>query len=719
LKIVQNELELYQLAKKLKQSSVRFFDTEATGLRVRHPGVVQITGFTFAMDDNIDDKVYYIPVGHDFEGEYERGHVDFEKLGLNPSDFPFFKEEILDGEYYNLDLDDVLSALTPVFYDPNGILVAHNLSFDLHVLANLGIDIELIFAIGKIFDTMIAFHTVDEEAEKKLESIVRRRYHLIKTDFDDVVATVTGEEKKSVGLKANNKASFQHVQIPIGAYYSGEDVWFMKQLYYEVIDEMIEDGQDKLFYKMRMPFLPVLWRMERRGVKVDLVKLDRMTVKAKEELDKIQYAIYELCGAEFNIGSGQQVAEILHGHKKHLKDKNQGGFKESYNKHLVAINFGFPVFNWTEGGKKNDKKTKKMLAIPQTDEDSLTELLNLEWNQKYGVTEKYFETGKKVIVLLLRYAKLKKLHSSFMVGLKENIYADGKAHPSYNICGTDSWRLSCDSPNLQQLPRPLEGDEDDYEFWIQFEIRELFVPDNEDEVIIAADWSNLEKRITAHMTKDKNLIRLFEENLDGHGQVATLVFPECADIHPNKVKKLFPHLRQHAKAIGFAMDYGGTAFAVSKSLNIPKEQAQAYIDKYFEGYAGLAAWATTQKQFGRKFGFVLTILGHKRHLSGILSDNMKIRSYYERLCLNSPIQGSAADICIRAQLAISKDPILRQLGCTMRVQVHDELVFVAPKKYKLLCMERISYFMENALPKAMVIPLPVGIDYGSCYAEAK
>ena len=130
------------------------------------------------------------------------------------------------------------------------------------------------------------------------------------------------------------------------------------------------------------------------------------------------------------------------------------------------------------------------------------------------------------------------------------------------------------------------------------------------------------------------------------------------------------------------MDYGGTSFAVSRNLGIDKAIAQTYIDRYFEGFSGLSDWAITQKQFGRKYGYVLTILGHKRHLSGIRDENVKIKSYYERLCLNSPVQGSAADIAIRAQLLVDKDAILRALGVEMRIQVHDELVFVSPKKYK-------------------------------------
>ena len=167
------------------------------------------------------------------------------------------------------------------------------------------------------------------------------------------------------------------------------------------------------------------------------------------------------------------------------------------------------------------------------------------------------------------------------------------------------------------------------------------------------------------------------------------------------------------------MDYGGTSFAVSRNLGIDKAIAQTYIDRYFEGFSGLSDWAITQKQFGRKYGYVLTILGHKRHLSGIRDENVKIKSYYERLCLNSPVQGSAADIAIRAQLLVDKDVILRALGVEMRIQVHDELVFVSPKKYKYVAMERIKYLMENCLPQQLIVPLISNVDYGDCYSEAK
>jgi DNA polymerase-1 len=349
----------------------------------------------------------------------------------------------------------------------------------------------------------------------------------------------------------------------------------------------------------------------------------------------------------------------------------------------------------------------------------------------------------------LKYAKLEKLYSSFMIGLLREVYLDGKVHPSFNICGTDSWRLSCDHPNLQQLPRPLEKpkkptqdyyideqgrpdevaflkamqkyerEKEEYDFWIQFEIRSLMIPDDDDSVILSSDFSNLEKRVSAHMSEDVNLIKLITEGYDGHGFIATLIFDECKDMNPNDVKKKKPALRQIAKTVGFAIDYGGSEYTVAKNLDIPKEVARKYIDKYFEGFYGLAEWGINQKRFARRYGYTLTILGHKRHLSGINSENMKIRGYNERVSLNAPIQGSAADICSRAQIIIENDPILSALGCRAIIQVHDEIVFTCPKKFKYVAMERIKYFMEHSLPKPMIIPLIAEIDFGSTYAEAK
>ena len=715
--IVQKMWEIRELAEKMMRSKRVYFDSETSGLSVRALGKDYLVGLTIMCDEDEDREdgkpnVYYIPFAHDFEGVYTHRELPFDK-----KDYPEFNESILDGEYYNMDKESVLAILRPAFELTPAMLVAHNLGFDLHVLANDGFDVPKMLGymiplnqpVTKYFDTMVSGHTINENMEKKLEKVIERRYGIVKCDYNIVVATVTNEEKKSIGMKSNQKASFNHVQIPIGGMYSGEDVFFLASIYAEHVQELVEDEQDELFYCLRMPFLQVLWNMERRGVRIDKVRLAEMTKKAELELERLRCEIYEIVGAEFNIGSDQQLYEILYGFKKKIKDKTTGGYKESYNKNLVDLNFGFKPYSWTAGGKDKDKT----LQAPQTNADALADILNKTYK-----TERQKE-GVEAVKLIVSYVRLSTLYGTFMVGLADNIYADGKVHPSFNICGTDSWRLSCDSPNLQQLPRPLEGDEDDYAFWIQFEIRSLIIPDNDDECIIAADYSALEKRITAHVTEDVNLLKMIREGHDPHGFVATLIFEECSALTPKEVKKVYPHLRQIAKTVGFAIDYGGTEFTVAKNLGIEKEVARSYIDKYFEGFYGLKSWMETQKMFARKYGFVSTVLGHKRHLPDINSSNMRIKSYNERVALNAPTQGSAADVTSRGEVKLELNTLLRLLGTRQVLQVHDEVVFIAKKKYRFLSMELIGQDMCHPLPQELILPLAIGIDHGQTYAEAK
>jgi len=745
-KIVQTEEDLIELRNKMIRAKYYFFDTEASGLRVRHQGEVLITGFTIAFEDEIDTRVFYVPLRHEFEGVYDPAHITEElmsKLNLKPNDFPSFdidsQDELVAGGHYWENVDEELF----LFYCKGELesgshhLIAHNISFDLHVLANMGIKINKLIPTNNYDDTMVMNHTFNEEAEKKLEKIIEKIYGIKKVDYNDVVATVTNDEKKSLGLSASKKATFPLVQIPIGAQYSSEDVWYMKNHYPDIIESLKEDEQWDLYRKLRIPFLRSLWKMERRGIKIDLVKIKDMEVKAKIELDKMKYDMFEIIGdCEINLNSGQQMAELLYGHKKKMKDKANGGYKESFNEKYIALSFGFAVTHLTEGGKDKDKNLK----APQVNEDSLKEILKKEYTK--GKDSRKLE-GQKFVRILLKYNRLKKLNEGFILGIQEQIYKDGRVHPSFNQCGTESWRLSCSEPNIQQLPKPLEVPRkpkeiddkealkemliwyskqmDEYNYWHVFEIRDLFIPDNgEDEVIISADYSNLEKRITAHMTEDEALVELLLNGYDMHGFVAKMIFAEELEgIHPNDVKKFRPDLRDIAKTVGFAIDYGGTEFTVAKNLDIEKSQARIYIDNYFEGFAQLADWGNNQKRFGRKYGYVQTILGHKRHVTGIRDDNMRIKSYYERICLNAPIQGSASDIVSLAQIAIDKDATLRLLGCSLRMQIHDELVAVVPRKYVHICMERIQYHMSHCLPQELIVPLFANADYGNTYAEAK
>lgn len=743
-KIVQTEDDLIELKKLMNKAKYYFFDTETSGLKVRLAGNSFTVGFTIAFEEELDERVFYVPLHHEFEGEYIPRITNelIANLKLDIMDFPYWDESIFYGEWNNIDEGEFLSFAKKELESGKHFLIAHNIGFDFHPMANMGLDIEKIVPRSNFDDTMIMHHTFDEEGEKKLEKIVEHEYGVKKVDYNHVVATVTNEEKKSVGMKANQKATFQYVQIPIGAQYSAEDVWFMRNMYQDMIAKVKEDEQWDIYRKVRIPFCVSLWRMERRGARVDLVRIKEMEVLAKEALDAMAYEMYEIIGdCEINFNSGQQMGELLYGHKKKLKEKT-GGYKESYNAKYVELSFKFPITYWTEGGKSKDKQLKN----PQVNEDSLLAILEKDYNK-----DKRKREGQDLVRILLKYNRLKKLYEGFIMGIQEQLYQDNKVHPSFNQCGTDSWRLSCSEPNLQQLPKPLEvpkepraGDfnlsdvdsiadykkamkkyakeKAEYDYWIRFEIRSLIIPDDdmgEEMVIISADYSNLEKRITAHMTEDSALVELLNNNYDGHGYNATKIFPEELDgVHPNDVKKVRPDLRQIAKTVGFAIDYGGTEFTVSKNLGISKEDARVLIDNYFEGFAGIAEWDDNQKRFGRKYGYVQTILGHKRHVGGLRSDNMKIKSYYERIVLNAPIQGSAGDIISLAQLNVDKDPVLRLLRCTLRIQIHDELVAVCPKKYVNICMDRLKYWMANSLPEPLIVPLYAEADWSTTYSGA-
>lgn len=743
LHIVQEDTlnDFLNLFKKAKQV---FWDTETSGLNVRAVGKDYTVGFTYAFDDATSKDVFYVPVRHVFEGKYEdNGRFSFLKKSQLEK-FPDFCPEKFEGTYYNVDSFKFAAELKSIMERGGKEYIAHNQDYDLHLLANEGIDIYKVFDVNTFQDTQIMVHTLDENVEKNLESVTKMIFKVEKSHYSDTIKTVTKEEKLSQGLKATNNASFQHVQIPIGAQYSAEDVWFMKQMYPMLEKGLREDDSYDIYLKCRMPFMKALWKMERKGVSVDIAALDKMQELAEKELENSKYKMFSLAGVEFNPDSGQHLYEILFGFKKkvmrltpsaqnafemesagytttektklknlYMNEPSHVMFVESCNNNLVDVNFGFKPIEFTTGGKYGYEE----LQTPKTGGDILKALLkqkNVDAKAHDFITE------------LVTYKKLSKLISAFMIGLRENIYSDGKVHCSFNLTGVDSWRISSQMPNLQQLPHPLEepkaGEDRTYfDFWERFEIRKLFVAD-EGYSVIACDYHALEKYLTAHLSQDKMLLKMLRENLDPHGTVATIVFPELANMNPNDVKKREPAKRQIAKKIGFAVDYGGTSVAVSKNLDVDQKTAQKYIDRYFEGFYGLHTYDKAVIRFAQSNGFVKTLGGHKRHLWDINSSDKKVASYLERVAVNVCSQGSGGDVAMFATLDVDSDPVLKAIGAYLFLNVHDELGLMCPTKYVELGMERLQYHMEHCLQKRginLTIPLEAVPDYGHSYYDAK
>ena len=493
-KVILSLNSLKRLANKLSKVEEFAFDTETNTLRVQHEGEMNLVGISISFGEH---NSYYIPTGHYFD----------------------------EGQ---LPVDLVVKYLKPVFERTDYRLIGQNLKFDLHVLANLGINIKT----KDIFDTMIARWITDENSSKGLKEMTSVIYGVAQTHFDECLGTVTSEEKKAYGLKASNKAPFFLVRLAVGAPYAIADAYWTWRHYCDwQLDELQDEEMETIFYKAQMPFLMTLFNMERRGAKVHVDRLKAMSQRAEKDLADLEYKIIEIAGVNFKITSSQQLGEILFGYKKYDK---KGKF--SGNEEILKHSFNYPIVNSTAGG------------APCTGESDLRAITKSTYKK-----DKRKQEGIKMVKLILKYKKLAKLKSAFIEGLLNQVYEDGKVHPSFNQVGTDSGRLSCSEPNLQQLPRPIEMDdymsfkdwaeskeielteeeltivekhlvmEDNFPtgeldidtdsthiadylnylvewrnkneealFWKFYEIRDVFIPDNEDEVIMAFDKTNVE-----------------------------------------------------------------------------------------------------------------------------------------------------------------------------------------------------------------------------------
>ena len=693
-KIVDTISALKKLARKMEHIEEFAFDTETNTLRVFGPNkdfsCVCIT-ISWGEYDN-----YYIPMGH-------RRYEDFDR---------------------NLPAKKVRKYLGPIFERPNIRLIGQNIKFDLHVLARIGIHP----TTTDIWDTMILSWLCDENTPNGLKENSAMKLGLDQTHFTEVTDTVPNEVKKEFGLKASNKATYDLVLIDDGAPYALDDSYLTWELYLGYINLVDQEKMTKIYLRSYQPFLQCLFKMEERGVTVDTNRLAEMSVEIDKDMEDLEYRMFELAGVEFNPNSSQHLAELFFGYikpdpvdkKGNPKRDNKGNLvKAKVNWNIVEASFNFRVSNTTDAG------------APSTSADTFWYISQMTFKNKHK------QRGVEVAKPLTEYKKLSKLRSAFIDGLKTQVYDDGKAHPSFNIIGTDSGRISCSEPNLQQLPK---ADEED-----KYQIRSLFIGSvdpvtKKRKKIIACDFSNLEMRVLAHFSEDKNLLEMFASGADTHGSTAVNMFN--LDCDASEVKKKYPHLRQAAKVINFLLMYGGGAQRLYDQLKSDHDSpidlgspeylklykckngldvAQIYIDKYFSTYSGVAHFIRDQKKFAKRNGYVQTLLRRKRRLPDINSSNMKIKSYAERLAVNSTIQGSAADITSSAQNRVDADPWFLEHRCLMIIQVHDELVFECPEEYVEEAIPRIQYLMAHPFGDnvSLNLELKADADSGDSYQEAK
>ena len=691
--VVNTLPKLKSLCRKMRKLEEFAFDTETNTLKVLGDNEkFKIVGISISWGEYNN---YYIPLGH-------------------------VRYEDADNQ---LPIEVVVAYLKPIFEREDVRIIGQNLKFDMHAMSRIGINIRT----KDLFDTMIASWLCDENTPNGLKENSQMWLGVNQTHFADVTDTISKEIKKEFGLKANSRATFDLALIEVAAPYALSDSFFTWELYLGFMSKLEEEKMDKVYYKVYIPFLRTLYTMEEHGVTVDVDRLKEMEKDITEDIQKLEYEMIELAGVQFNPASSQQLCELLFGYDK----------SKNVNENILKYSFDFPVQSTTAKG------------APQVNADVL-------WNlSKQSYKTKRKQDGVKFCNLLLEYKKLGKLKSAFIEGLLEQLYDDGKAHPSFNIIGTDSGRISCSNPNLQQLPK---ADEED-----KYKIRSLFIGSkclvdedgefltddvNDKEIqgtisrkkIVALDFANLEMRVLAHFSQDKNLLNMFNSGADTHGDTAVNMFE--LDCTPDEVKKKYPHLRQAAKILNFLLMYGGGAKSLYDSLRsdhynpidlgdksyldtykVKKgvEVAQIYIDKYFSTYSGVAKFIKDQKRFAHKHGYVYTLLKRKRRLPDINSSDMGMVSYCERLSVNSAIQGSAADITMTSQNRVSADPWFEEHGVYMILQVHDELVFECPELYVDECIKRVKWLMEHSFGDDVQLNLPMraDADFGNSYQEAK
>lgn len=700
--IVDSVNKLRRLANKMRGVEEFAFDTETNTLRV-----VGVNENFLCVGISISWGAYnnyYIPIHH-------RRHEDYRR---------------------NIPEDMVRKHLSKIFEREDVRIIGHNLKFDMHVMARLGIVIKT----KDLFDTMVASWLCDENTPNGLKENTQEIWGIDQTHFKEVTNDVPSDIKKEFGYKATQKVTFDLVLIDEGSPYAMDDAFYTWVNYLYWLDKLEEEKMDKIFNKYHVKFLRTLFNMEERGVTIDTCHLKEMKESIDKDLDRLMYDMQDLAGVEFNAGSTVQLAELLFSYVPEKKLEKDPGYTSS----LLENSFGLRPISKTQSG------------APQSNANTLYKISKMEYKTKRK------KQGVEFCKKLLEYKKLAKLKSAFIDGMFEQLYDDGKVHPNFNIIGADSGRISCSNPNLQQLPK---ADEED-----KYQIRSLFIGSEylEDEdgnyvcelkdatdvdleycnimrkKIVAGDFSNLEMRVLAHFSEDKNLLEMFANDSDTHGSTAVNMFE--LDCKPEEVKKKYPHLRQAAKVINFLLMYGGGAFTLYNNLKddpwnpidlgdksyteaygvkTGEEVAQIYIDKYFNTYSGVSEFIKQQKRFAHKYGYVYTLLRRKRRLPDIKSRDFKQVAYCERLAVNAAVQGSAADITGSAQNLVDNDPWYEEHGVLMIVQVHDELVFECPEQYVDECIRRTKAYMEHPFGPKVELNLAMRADFdsGDSYQEAK
>ena len=453
-----------------------------------------------------------------------------------------------------------------------------------------------------------------------------------------------------IGKKGKNQGNMRDVSLKDQTQYAAEDAditWQLKQYFEKELDAA--DNQ-KLFQTVELPLVPVLTAMEKEGINLNVSFLNEFAKTLEIDSARLQKEIFEQAGEEFNLASPKQLGLVLFDKLK-----------------LV----------------EKPKKTKT--GQYSTAEDVLSSLAK----------------NHSIIANILNWRSIQKLLSTYVIALPDEINPKtGRVHTVYNQAVAATGRLSSNAPNLQNIPIRTERGQ---------QVRKAFIPRDENHVLLAADYSQIELRIIAALSKDPSMVAAFQNNEDIHATTAAKVFGV-------PLEEVTRTQRSNAKTVNFGIIYGVSAFGLSQQTDLSRSESKELIDTYYESYPKLKAYMSSQIDFARDNGYVATVLGRRRYLKDILSQNAIVRGAAERNAVNAPIQGSAADIIKIAMINIHKRLETGDWKAKMLLQVHDELVFDVPRTETESLSAMVKEEMENAF--VMDVPLVVDLGIGENWLEA-
>jgi DNA polymerase-1 len=587
--LVDEEKALLELIAHLKKQKQICLDTETTDI---HPMKAQLVGIGLGI---CQGEAWYIP----FNG--------------------------------SLDKEKILSAIKPLFEHPEIGFIGHNIKYDLHVLRNENFHISNI-----VFDTILASYLINPQTQKhSLDSLSLEKLGEVKISIEELI----GKGKKQI--------SMSDVPLDKITTYCCEDVDFtlrLKQLFEKDLELM---QLTSLFQQIELPLIPILMRMERNGIYVDVKKLEKMSEDLKNQLEQLEKQIFHFAGEKFNINSPRQLSTIL------------------FEKMRI----------------KAPKKTATGYSTAFDVLDSLKE-------------------EAPIIKKIIEYRTLEKLRSTYVNTLPEQVNpTTHRIHCTFNQSVAATGRLSCQDPNLQNIPvRTEEG----------MKIREVFKPQKPHYSFVAADYSQIELRLLAHLSEDPVLLKAFREGEDIHTYTAALVFDVA-------LKEVTPQMRYQAKAVNFGIIYGQQAFGLSQQLNIDYNKAEEFIRAYFKRYAKVKEFLNFCQENVRKTGHAVTLTGRQRPIPEIYSKNPVIRTAAERLAINTPLQGTAADLIKMAMIQVDAYLERHPEKGRMVLQIHDELLFEAPDEEANSLANKVKNIMEEIF--SLNVPLIVNISIGKNWRE--